>query len=232
MKRILAVAISVILAVLMTMPAMAGEKNYKIEDAGWRTDNGVVKAFWEKTESPTSFKVTVYRQVGGGSKKQVYKETTSAHSLYVSPIIAFCGTGNYYFDVYPTKGGEEYKISSDNMDVDETYLNTIRAQVNSDIKTVQNAPAQPTYVWNQGPGGVWQLKKDGVPVTNQWVQLGGYWYLLDANGCMCKGWHEKNGKMYYLNEKSGTGGYPEGACWTNGVTPDGHKVDASGARIS
>jgi len=231
MKRILIVALSAMLAVLMVMPAMASDQNYTIEDVTWRTNNGSVEATWDKAASSTSYKVNVYKMVGG-SKKSVYKETTGACKLYVSPIIAFYGSGTYYFDVYPTKGGEQYKKSSDAMEVDETYLKTIKAQVGSDIDAAQNAPVQPTYVWNQGPGGVWQLRKDGNLVTNQWVQLGGYWYLLDTNGCMCKGWHEKDGKFYYLNEVSGTGGYPEGACWMNGVTPDGHKVDNSGARIS
>lgn len=79
-----------------------------------------------------------------------------------------------------------------------------------------------------------------------WQMLDGKWYYLDAvNGDMAEGWKFIDGKWYYLNPVSGdmADGWKvvdgkwyylmpvSGECLLDTVTPDGYKVDASGAWI-
>ena len=64
-----------------------------------------------------------------------------------------------------------------------------------------------------------------------WIQdmIDGNWYYLDAvSGEMKTGWQEIGGKRYYLNAEQSR---PLGAMYQNEKTPDGMRVDESGARI-
>ncbi|MEG0813666.1 MAG: hypothetical protein RR225_03850 [Clostridium sp.] len=54
-----------------------------------------------------------------------------------------------------------------------------------------------------------------------WLQENGAWYYYDNQGAKRTGWIEDRGKLYYL--------YEDGHCAMNEITPDGHRVDASGA---
>ena len=60
------------------------------------------------------------------------------------------------------------------------------------------------------------------------------YYLYNAHdgqyGRMLTGWNEINGRWYFFNTAA-TGTAPLGALFTNGITPDGYTVDASGARV-
>ena len=56
----------------------------------------------------------------------------------------------------------------------------------------------------------------------------GGWYFFDANGVMLTGWQFINGKWYYLNATSNG---DLGKCYINTITPDGYKVDETGAWI-
>ena len=49
-------------------------------------------------------------------------------------------------------------------------------------------------------------------------------------GYMFTGWNEISGKWYFFNTEK-TGNASLGSLVTNGTTPDGHSVDATGARI-
>ena len=107
----------------------------------------------------------------------------------------------------------------------------------------------------------WRVKKpDGNYANNEWYYLSwngeeswyhfderGYlqsgwltdadgqrYYLYNAHdgqyGRMLTGWNEINGRWYFFNTAD-TGTAPLGALFTNGTTPDGYTVDASGARV-
>lgn len=60
-----------------------------------------------------------------------------------------------------------------------------------------------------GTSGDWRQEQNGL------------WYYYDEAGTMCTGWIEVGGKHYYL--------YEDGHCAMNEITPDGFRVDASGA---
>ena len=61
-------------------------------------------------------------------------------------------------------------------------------------------------------------------MTTGWQMVNGAWYYMNGSGEMQTGWQYIGGRWYYL----GT----DGAMYSNTRTPDGHYVDASGARIS
>jgi len=55
-----------------------------------------------------------------------------------------------------------------------------------------------------------------------WSKENGKWRLRDFNGNLLTGWQQVDGKWYYLDTQSGD-------CYLDTVTPDGYRVDASGA---
>ncbi|MDD6033479.1 MAG: N-acetylmuramoyl-L-alanine amidase family protein, partial [Oscillospiraceae bacterium] len=68
------------------------------------------------------------------------------------------------------------------------------------------------------------LGEGGAMLQSRWLLWNDAWYYLDSNGAMLAGhWLQWNGAWYYL----GT----DGAMLTNTVTPDGYKVDATGAWV-
>ena len=70
----------------------------------------------------------------------------------------------------------------------------------------------------------WTFKKtDGSYSTNEWERINGSWYYFGGAGYMVTGWKLVGGKYYYFDVS--------GAMLANTTTPDGYKVDASGAWI-
>ena len=76
--------------------------------------------------------------------------------------------------------------------------------------------------WIKVDGKQYYLDKNGAMCTG-WNMLDGIWYLLGGDGTMLTGWQKVGGKYYYMTE--------DGKCLINTTTPDGYKVDGSGARI-
>lgn len=78
--------------------------------------------------------------------------------------------------------------------------------------------------WQQRDGVWYLLDEVNGDMKTGWQQRNGKWYLLDeVNGDMKTGWHFKNGVWYYLSEN--------GEMAENTITPDGYRVDDSGAWI-
>lgn len=86
-----------------------------------------------------------------------------------------------------------------------------------------------SLLWNN----TWQwyrFNQDGYMVTGWFVDVDGNKYFLHnipdgSQGRMYTGWNLIEGKWYYFREMVGG---PVGSLMTNGVTPDGHIVDANG----
>lgn len=72
-------------------------------------------------------------------------------------------------------------------------------------------------------GGIWYLFNEDAIMITGWASVNGTWYYLSSSGAMLTGWQPVDGKWYYLK--------PDGSCLTDSVTPDGYRVDASGAWI-
>lgn len=60
-------------------------------------------------------------------------------------------------------------------------------------------------------------------MTTGWQFVNGVWYYLNPNGKMVTGWKMVSGKWYYLRSWGGM--------LSDGTTPDGYRVDASGAWV-
>ena len=83
--------------------------------------------------------------------------------------------------------------------------------------------------WNQTADGNWTFyDATGVQVKSKWVNQGGYWYYLNADGTMATGWLLEGGNWYYLNPVSDgfRGAMKTGWQQVNGVW---YYLNASGA---
>ena len=91
--------------------------------------------------------------------------------------------------------------------------------------------------------GVWYYLKDWGGMATGWQKVNGVWYYLKSWGGMATGWLEADGVWYYLKD---WGGMASGWMKVNGVwyyfyewggmaagttTPDGYRVDPTGAWV-
>ena len=69
-------------------------------------------------------------------------------------------------------------------------------------------------------------------VVNSWFYCPwndwNYWYYFDKNGYLLTGWQFIGEKWYYLEPEEDKN---LGHMWADTVTPDGHRLDETGARI-
>jgi len=80
-----------------------------------------------------------------------------------------------------------------------------------------------TVGWSQLADGTWNFyDTTGTKVVSNWVNVGGVWYYLKADGVMATGWLNDNGTWYYLNVS--------GAMLAN-TTVDGYTLNASVAWV-
>jgi len=78
--------------------------------------------------------------------------------------------------------------------------------------------------WQYIEGDWYSFDNQGYARESKWLQDEGHWYYLKNNCAMAKNeWIEYNGKSYYLNE--------HGEMLVNTTTPDGYKVDSTGAWV-
>ena len=100
--------------------------------------------------------------------------------------------------------------------------------------------------WKEDGTGWYYIKSNGAKASGEWLQIEGEEYYFDDNAYMATGWRnftdgswyyfhstgamaknawvEDNGKWFYLGSS--------GAMLTNTTTPDGYRVDGSGAWVS
>ncbi len=79
--------------------------------------------------------------------------------------------------------------------------------------------------WQLVRGKWYYLDPKNGDMKTDWQLVNGKWYYLDpVNGDMKTGWQLVRGKWYYLDPKNGD-------CLINTVTPDGYRVDQSGAWV-
>lgn len=78
--------------------------------------------------------------------------------------------------------------------------------------------------WIQEGSKWYYRKQDGNKACNEWQKINGVYYWFDSGSVMAENrWVESSGKWYYV----GTGG----AMLKDAVTPDGYRLDSSGAWI-
>lgn len=71
--------------------------------------------------------------------------------------------------------------------------------------------------------GKWYFLRSWGGMITGWYREGNTWYYLTGSGAMAQRWHKVNGKWYYF--------YQNGVMACSATTPDGYRVDASGAWV-
>ena len=77
--------------------------------------------------------------------------------------------------------------------------------------------------WQHISGDWYYLNPNSGAMMSGWQLINNVWYYMDSSGAMQTGWNYIGGKWYYMDSN--------GAMYANCYTPDGHFVDASGARV-
>ena len=77
----------------------------------------------------------------------------------------------------------------------------------------ESTPAQTGWV-NTDKGWTF-YDAAGKQVVGSWVNAGGVWYMIKADGIMATGWYNDNGTWYYLNASGAmqTGWFIDGSTW-------------------
>ncbi len=198
---------------IFTIPAYAvNSVDYGIGSCGWEYDDSTGRAIavWDETAEKTSFVIDVYKSsIKESNKVKKNSITTSKFQTDLSFIIAQNGTGNYYFTVYPKKGGASLKVVSDEpLEVDSDMLSAIRKSVNYKKPSGGSTGVTPGKAmnleeklgWIVNPNGTWRYKLSKTSYArNQWLNINKKWYYFGADGIMLTGWHQINGKYYYFN---------------------------------
>ena len=213
------------LLLVPAVPAFAAEsKDYTIEAAWWNeNDSGRMQAEWDKPEGSTNYKVALYRNNTTKAIKSWTLVTTNHYDF--SAAIAKKGTGTYYYEVYPVKGGESMVVVSDEYEVDSEDLKLIKEYAKHQKEEEE---ASSSRGWIKAPDGTWRYyKDDGMKLKNDWLDYEGARYHFSSNGIMQTGWQAIGGKWYYFSTDLST----IGMLVTSGTTPDGKQVDETGAWI-
>ncbi|OOM78993.1 autolysin [Clostridium puniceum] len=85
----------------------------------------------------------------------------------------------------------------------------VYAVVDKDDTTIPETPVE-NKGWVQTAAGWTFYNASGSQIKGQWVNDGGVWYMIKADGIMATGWYNDNGTWYYL---SGSGAMKTG--WLN-----------------
>lgn len=132
-------------------------------------------------------------------------------------------------DVYSVISG---KSSTTEEDKEEETTTTGWVQNADGTWNYLNAEGNKVTGWLQSPAsGLWYyMDANGVMMSNGWVQDGGNWYLLNADGSMATGWKYTGGAWYYLKPTAGN----RGAMQTGWINDNGtwYYCNASGAMLS
>lgn len=219
MKNRFLLMITLVTVLLFSFTVYA-DYEYDMYECWWedQDDNGRILGSWDKCDAATAYKV---RLTVGSSKvvKGWYTASSSGSNDFTAYIVKN-GTGTYYFDVYPSKGGEKYMICSEGLQVTSAMLSKAKKYV----KEKQAEQASQMHGWIKGPDGNWRYYKDGgTACRNEWLNDGGKWYFFDSDSVMQTGWQAING-YWYCFETSG-------ALYTNTVTPDGYTVNGDGVYV-
>ncbi|MCQ2400580.1 MAG: hypothetical protein MJ059_01485 [Lachnospiraceae bacterium] len=213
--------VSALFALILFSITSYAYSEYEMYDCWWedQAEDGRIFGSWEKCDAKTSYKV---RLTYGNSHKLVkdwYSGSSSGTNDFTS-YIAKKGSGTYYFDVFPTKGGEEYMVSSEGLEVTSSMVSKAKKYLKDEAAERQAA----MYGWMKGPDGNWRFyKTGGVACKNEWLDDGGKRYHFDSNSIMQTGWQVISGYWYYFDQS--------GAMYINAVTPDGYWVNAEGKYV-
>ena len=201
-------------------------------------------AHWDHLDGAKTYEVRLYR----GSSTVTTVETANNYYNFAGSITR---EGDYIFRV---RGISDYNDRSGewSSDSDEYYVDEDEAASAGTGSWVQDGTrwwfaysggGYPANCWKEIGGAWYYFDRSGYMTTgwqyvdgdwyylnpgsgammSGWQLINNVWYYLDSSGAMQTGWNYINGKYYYMDSN--------GAMYANRTTPDGHYVDASGARV-
>ncbi len=197
-----------------------------IGEAFWNTS---AIAGWSPAAGAGSYEVKLYRD---GKTVGTVKKTGDTRWDFAE---AMTKAGNYTFRVRPVNKekpdnvGEWKESPVKYVDGAAAEQNRVKAAGgNGDLGNGTSGNGTSgngaSGTWKQDQTGWWYLNGDGSYTVNNWQSIDGQWYFFNEKGYMAAGWISWNGKQYYCDVQSGR-------MLANGMTPDGYKVGADGARI-
>ncbi|MFT8352570.1 N-acetylmuramoyl-L-alanine amidase family protein [Clostridium saccharoperbutylacetonicum] len=191
--------------------------------------NGKVVAYSEDSDSVQTQTMTLgsthgYNYVDAADKSDETAETNTNGDLAVDTDV----NGN----IYRLSGGYIYKWDNDEAwdklykvdgalnemsvyDADNIVAWNEKDAVYSVIGAKDTTPDTPVENptnkgWVKTDAGWTYYKADGTQTKGQWVNDGGVWYMIKADGIMATGWYNDNGTWYFLQ---GSGAMKTG--WLN-----------------
>ena len=200
-------------------------------------------ASWDHLDGAKTYEVKLYR----GSSLVTTVETTSNYYNFAGSINR---EGDYTFRVrgisdYNDRSGEWSEDSDDYyVDEDEAVYSGTGAWQHDGIGWwyAYTGGGYPANCWKVINGawyyfdrsgymltgwqfidGDWYYLAPSGAMTTGWQLVNNVWYYMDGSGAMQTGWNYINGAWYYMDAS--------GAMYANTMTPDGHYVDATGARV-
>lgn len=192
------------------LTAYAAASDYHIGSCDWEYGDGTLSAVWDETAEKTQFVIDVYKgSIKDSSKVRKTSITTSsgAESYDLSRIVAEKGTGNYYYTIYPKKGGTGLMVVSEAFEVDSDILSEIKTALNYKKISITHPNAgkainlEVQLGWKQNPNGTWRYRlSQSSYAKSQWLNINGKWYYFGADGIMLTGWQQINGLYYYFNK--------------------------------
>ena len=108
------------------------------------------------------------------------------------------------------------------LDTETTALKTGWLKLGQDNYYLDPVNGDMQIGWRRIDKEWYYFHNNGKPAV-EWNYINGHWYYLNSQGIMQTGWQKINNIWYFL--------YTDGSLATHTITPDGYKVDASGAYI-
>ena len=174
------------------------------------------------SESKLAYSIDIDGNTWVLNKGKVYKSTGSDFKEMYT-----CDRALDRLDVYDDSNLMIWEADGD------VYTNVAEGKKQTDedagVTDEDNNQTTPTVGWNQNANGTWSFyNATGAQMKASWVNLGGTWYYLKADGVMATGWLLEGGNWYFLNPVSN--GYL-GAMKTGWIQDNGtwYYLNASGA---
>lgn len=192
-----------------------------VDNISWLGDSGIGE--WSDSNQARSYQVKLTRDdkdIGS-----VYSTTSTSYDF--SGLITRRGDYTFSVRVIDHGGNKGYWEESDIFYVDsrtaDDFYDNNRGSYGSNDN--YGGPGNISYgQWLQDSTGWWFKNSNGSYTQNNWQYINGCWYFFNSQGYMQTGWILWNNKWYYCDTRTG-------AMWHDTTTPDGYRVDSSGAWI-
>ncbi|MDU4802432.1 MAG: N-acetylmuramoyl-L-alanine amidase family protein [Clostridium butyricum] len=148
------------------------------------------------SESKLAYSIDIDGNTWVLNKGKVYKSTGSDFKEMYT-----CDRALDKLDVYDDSNLMIWEADGD------VYTNVAEGKKQTDedagVTDEDKNPTTPTVGWNQNANGTWSFyDATGAQMKASWVNLGGTWYYLKADGVMATGWLLEGGNWYFLNPVS------------------------------